>query len=172
MPHEIVRKRVRFSLQTDVRLIPSLREDDKSRNTTPKKSKGNKSDAKYDVELQLAIQLSLGTSSLENTVQGAYGYPGTSGTFSSWYPEASGPALYPGEGQVGAFGIEEYPGAVETGIADPYPGDSWRHTLKALREDEKREERRGHVLVECPVCSIKKKSKRINQHLEDYHGFK
>ena len=190
MPHEGSGKRVRFSLSTDVRLIPGLRHDDNtSGSTTPKKSKMKKNNAQYDVELQLAIQLSLGTSSLENAGNsgfpntpgylGAYGYQGSSGAFSSGAP---GTTIYQGgSGILGTLGLpgtsmyqgpSGYPGIVETGIVETVDIDeSWKHTLKALSEDEKREESRGQVLVECPVCSIKKKSKRINQHLEDYHGF-
>ena len=191
MPHERVAskrgKRVRFSISTDVRLIPGLKHDDTSGATPPRKSKVKRINAQYDVELQLAIQLSLGSSSLENTgnsgfpstfgYQGAYGYPGTSG-----FPEAPGTSInqgYSGNlGTLGALGApgfpgtSGYPGVVETGIVETVDiGESLMHTLKALQEDDKREARREEVLVECPVCSIKKKSKRINQHLEDYHGF-
>jgi len=162
MQHELLPsrkgKRVGFSLRTDVRLIPGLKHDDTSGSFTPKKLKMKANNAQYDVELQLAIQLSLGTSSLESTgnsgLPGTPGQPGTSGSSTAWYPEASAPS--------------GFPGIAETGLMDTADmGESWKHTLRALREDEER----GQVLVECPVCSIKKKSKRINQHLEDYHGF-
>ena len=188
IPHERLPskkvKRVRFSLSTDVRLIPGLRHDEAS-SYTPKKSKNRRSNDQNDVELQLAIQLSLGTPSLGYSVfQGPPGYPGISGTYGSLFPEVTGYSESLGAGYPGTSMYQGYPGVVETQGPSGYPGvvetgmvgtmdieESFKHTLRALREDEKREERRGLVLVECPVCSIKKKSKRINQHLEDYHGF-